>query len=102
MIKVILFSSLLVPFVILFALIGLLMLIDIVVTNAIVLLNLTLHKIEASADVRSALIHGGVVLSSGGELLAGPVRQQARPADVLAWARPANSRPAWIVAFTWS
>ena len=79
---VVLFRSLLVPLVILFALplavvgafvtlaatgcqlglsalIGLLMLIDIVVTNAIVLLDLVQHKIEASADVRTVLIQGG-------------------------------------------
>jgi multidrug efflux pump subunit AcrB len=42
------------------ALIGLLMLTGIVVTNAIVLLDLVQHKIEASADVRtSALALGG-------------------------------------------
>jgi multidrug efflux pump subunit AcrB len=68
MIMVILFGSLLVPFVILSVLIGLLMLIDIVVinatvlldlavaTNAIVLLDLVQHKIEAGADVRTALM----------------------------------------------
>jgi HAE1 family hydrophobic/amphiphilic exporter-1 len=41
------------------AIIGLLMLIDIVVTNAIVLLDLTQHRIEASADVRTVLTQGG-------------------------------------------
>jgi HAE1 family hydrophobic/amphiphilic exporter-1 len=79
---VVLFRSLLVPLVILFALplavvgafvtlaatgcqlglsalIGLLMLIDIVVTNAIVLLDLVQHKIEAGEDVRTVLIQGG-------------------------------------------
>ena len=68
MIMVILFGSLLVPFVILSVLIGLLMLIDIVVTNAIVLrdlavatnaivlLDLVQYKIEAGADVRTTLI----------------------------------------------
>ena len=86
MIIVILFGSLLVPFVILFPLIGLLMLIMLtgivatnvimlrdlmvvtnatvlrdfaVVTNVTVLLNLTQHKIEAGADVRTALMQGG-------------------------------------------
>ena len=53
MIMVILFGSLLVPLVILSVLIGLLMLIDIVVTNAIVL-----HGIEAGDDMRTALIQG--------------------------------------------
>jgi multidrug efflux pump subunit AcrB len=38
--------------------IGLLMLRDFVVTNAIVLHDLAQHKIEASADVRTALIQG--------------------------------------------
>jgi hypothetical protein len=41
------------------ALIGLLMLRGIVVTNAIVLLDLMLHEIEAGAHVRTALIQGG-------------------------------------------
>jgi HAE1 family hydrophobic/amphiphilic exporter-1 len=82
LIMVILFRSLLVPLVILFslplaaigafialavtgneldlsALIGMLMLIGIVVTNAIVLLDLVQHKIEAGASVRTALIQGG-------------------------------------------
>ena len=86
MIIVILFGSLLVPFVILFPLIGLLMLIMLtgivvtnvimlrdlmvvtnatvlrdfaVVTNVTVLLNLTQHKIEAGADVRTALVQSG-------------------------------------------
>jgi hydrophobic/amphiphilic exporter-1 (mainly G- bacteria), HAE1 family len=82
LIMVILFRSLLVPVVILCALplavigafialavtgreldlsalIGLLMLIGIVVTNAIVLLDLVQHRIEAGADVRSALLQGG-------------------------------------------
>src|SRR5919199_5373381 len=54
MIMVILFGSLLVPFVILSVLIGLLMLRGIVVTNAIVL-----HEIEASTHLRTALIQGG-------------------------------------------
>src|ERR671931_2477765 len=74
MIMVILFGSLLVPFVILSVLIGLLMLIDIVVinatvlldlavaTNAIVLLDLVLYKIEAGADVRTTLIQDGAHL----------------------------------------
>jgi hypothetical protein len=38
------------------ALIGLLMLISIVVTKAIVLLDRALHGIDVSADVRTALI----------------------------------------------
>ena len=38
------------------ALIGLLMLISIVVTKAIVLLDRALHVIDVSADVRTALI----------------------------------------------
>ena len=82
LLMVILFRSLLVPFVILFALplavigalvglaitgreldmsagIGLLMLIGIVVTNAIVLLDLVQHKIEAGEELRQALIEGG-------------------------------------------
>jgi HAE1 family hydrophobic/amphiphilic exporter-1 len=82
LIMVILFRSLLVPLVILCALplavigafialavtgreldlsalIGMLMLIGIVVTNAIVLLDLVQHRIEAGADVRTALIQGG-------------------------------------------
>src|SRR5437870_4091287 len=41
------------------ALIGLLMLGGIVVTNAIVLLDLAQHKIEAGGDVRTALMQGG-------------------------------------------
>jgi multidrug efflux pump subunit AcrB len=41
------------------ALIGLLMLRSIVVTNAIVLRDLTQHKIEAHADLRTVLIQGG-------------------------------------------
>jgi multidrug efflux pump subunit AcrB len=41
------------------ALIGMLMLIGIVVTNAIVLLDLVQHRIEAGASVRTALIQGG-------------------------------------------
>ena len=41
------------------ALIGMLMLIGIVVTNAIVLLDLVQHKIEAGDDLRTALIQGG-------------------------------------------
>ncbi len=82
LIMVVLFRSLLIPFVILFslplavigalvglavtnktldlsALIGMLMLIGIVVTNAIVLLDLVQHKIEAGEDLRTALIEGG-------------------------------------------
>ncbi|HZS92342.1 MAG TPA: efflux RND transporter permease subunit [Chloroflexota bacterium] len=82
LIMVILFRSLLVPFVILFALplaaigalialfvtqheldlsamIGMLMLIGIVVTNAIVLLDLVQHKIEAGDDLHTALVEGG-------------------------------------------
>ena len=59
MIMVILFGSLLVPFVILSVLIGLLMLRGIVVTNAIVLLDLVQHRIEAGADLRTALLQGG-------------------------------------------
>ena len=82
LIMVILFRSLLVPFVILFALplavigalvglavtgneldlsalIGMLMLIGVVVTNAIVLLDLVQHKVEAGDDLRTALIDGG-------------------------------------------
>ena len=43
----------------LFALIGLLMLSGIVVTNAIVLGDLAQHKIEARADVRTALMQSG-------------------------------------------
>src|SRR5438067_2226337 len=83
LLMVILFRSLLEPFVILRALslavagaitalavtgraldlsalisIGMPMLIDIVVTNAIVLLNLAQHKIKAGADVRTALMQG--------------------------------------------
>jgi HAE1 family hydrophobic/amphiphilic exporter-1 len=81
-IMVILFRSLLVPFVILFALplavigalvglaitgraldisalIGMLMLIGVVVTNAIVLLDLVQHKQEAGDDLRTALVEGG-------------------------------------------
>jgi hydrophobic/amphiphilic exporter-1 (mainly G- bacteria), HAE1 family len=41
------------------ALIGMLMLIGIVVTNAIVLLDLVQHRIEAGDDLRTALIQGG-------------------------------------------
>ena len=41
------------------ALIVLLMLRSIVVTNAVVLLDLMQHKIEASADVRTLVIQGG-------------------------------------------
>jgi hydrophobic/amphiphilic exporter-1 (mainly G- bacteria), HAE1 family len=41
------------------ALIGLLMLRSIVVTNAIVLLDLAQHKIEADADVRAVVMQGG-------------------------------------------
>jgi HAE1 family hydrophobic/amphiphilic exporter-1 len=82
LIMVILFRSLLVPVVILCALplavigafialavtgreldlsalIGLLMLIGIVVTNAIVLLDLVQHRIEAGDDLRTALLQGG-------------------------------------------
>jgi len=82
LIMVILFRSLLVPFVILFALplavigalvalavtgreldlsalIGMLMLIGIVVTNAIVLLDLVQHRVERGEDLRTALIEGG-------------------------------------------
>jgi len=82
LIMVVLFRSLLIPFVILFslplavigalaglavthktldlsALIGLLMLIGIVVTNAIVLLDLVQHKMEAGAELHQALIEGG-------------------------------------------
>ncbi len=82
LILVMLFRSLLVPFVILFALplavigalialavtrmeldlsalIGLLMLIGVVVTNAIVLLDLVQHKLESGDDLRTALIQGG-------------------------------------------
>jgi hypothetical protein len=44
------------------ALIGLLMLIDIVVRNAIVLLDMMPHRIEAGADVRTALIRSGLTL----------------------------------------
>jgi HAE1 family hydrophobic/amphiphilic exporter-1 len=81
-VMVILFRSLLVPFVILFALplaaigalialfvtqheldlsamVGMLMLIGIVVTNAIVLLDLVQHKIDAGDDLHTALIEGG-------------------------------------------
>jgi len=82
LIMVVLFRSLLIPFVILFslplavigalvglavtgktldlsALIGMLMLIGIVVTNAIVLLDLVQHKLEAGAELHQALIEGG-------------------------------------------
>ncbi len=82
LIMVVLFRSLLIPFVILFslplavigalvglavtgktldlsALIGMLMLIGIVVTNAIVLLDLVQHKVEAGAELHQALIEGG-------------------------------------------
>ncbi len=82
LIMVVLFRSLLIPFVILFslplavigalvglavthktldlsALIGMLMLIGIVVTNAIVLLDLVQHKVESGEDLRTALIEGG-------------------------------------------
>jgi HAE1 family hydrophobic/amphiphilic exporter-1 len=82
LLMVMVFRSLLVPLVILFslplaaigalialavtgdeldlsALIGMLMLIGIVVTNAIVLLDLVQHKIEDGASVRAALIQGG-------------------------------------------
>jgi len=82
LIMVVLFRSLLIPFVILFslplavigalvglfvtgrtldlsALIGMLMLIGIVVTNAIVLLDLVQHKIEAGEDLHTALVEGG-------------------------------------------
>jgi len=82
LIMVVLFRSLLIPFVILFslplavigalvglavtgktldlsALIGMLMLIGIVVTNAIVLLDLVQHKVEAGEELHQALIEGG-------------------------------------------
>jgi len=82
LIMVVLFRSLLIPFVILFslplavigalvglavtgktldlsALIGMLMLIGIVVTNAIVLLDLVQHKVEAGEPLHQALIEGG-------------------------------------------
>jgi HAE1 family hydrophobic/amphiphilic exporter-1 len=82
LVLVILFRSLLVPFVILFALplaligalvglavtgraldlsalIGTLMLIGVVVTNAIVLLDLVQHKMDAGDDLRTALVQGG-------------------------------------------
>ncbi len=82
LIMVVLFRSLLIPFVILFslplavigalvglavtgktldlsALIGMLMLIGIVVTNAIVLLDLVQHKLEAGEELHQALIEGG-------------------------------------------
>src|SRR5437764_2596864 len=39
--------------------IGMLMLIDIVVTNAVVLLTLVQHKIETGADVRTVAIQSG-------------------------------------------
>jgi HAE1 family hydrophobic/amphiphilic exporter-1 len=41
------------------AIIGLLMLRGIVVTNAVVLLTLVQHKIETSDDVRTVLVQGG-------------------------------------------
>jgi len=82
LIMVVLFRSLLIPFVILFslplavigalvglavtgktldlsALIGMLMLIGIVVTNAIVLLDLVQHKVEVGEELHQALIEGG-------------------------------------------
>jgi hydrophobic/amphiphilic exporter-1 (mainly G- bacteria), HAE1 family len=55
LLTVILFGSVLVPVVILFAL----PLAVIVVTNAIVLLDLVQHRIEAGDDVRTAPIQGG-------------------------------------------
>jgi hypothetical protein len=72
------------------ALIGMLMLSGIVVTNAIVLLDLVQHKIEAGDDVRTALIQGGRL----GHQLRG--RRQVRPGcgqrSVLEWRTTAMGR----------
>jgi multidrug efflux pump subunit AcrB len=106
MIMVLLFGSLLLPFVNLSALIGLLMLIDIVVTNAIVQHDLAVvtnaivpddlaqHKIEAGTGVRTLLIQGArthvhciLMIAAATILAAVPLRGRPSARWLLTWAR---------------